>query len=224
MDKVIGKTPKIGTLREIAKQAPAEAVDRNYHMLWRLMELDRIAVKYLFDSVSICMREIIATYAYSHAPMALAFACQQTPPHGTIARSALEAFENGMPCWMDEYFKECEPVDDESDSGSTESSFSPAIHNLTKSFAKDLGAEALLAYAVALNKASILDDGMAWDESPHHAEERAKGGRWDWERVAKEFFREMDIKGRGTVFMEGPDSDTDECMDDLDMLLGSPEL
>jgi hypothetical protein len=187
MDKVVGRTPQKRTLRAIAQNAPKESIQRGYEKLWSLAELDGIACKYMLDDASKYIRDIIADMASDHAPFALAFACQCSPPHVHIIREALHAFENTMPLWMDDYFNQPLHL--------SEDHLSPAATNLTRSFARSLGAEGVLAYlkALDLNGGPVEDEGIVG---------------WHWTSVARSFIREMDLEGQWNL-MDGHDTDSE---------------
>jgi hypothetical protein len=215
MDIAVGNIPRKHTLRVVAEQAPSEAINGKYHMLWSLIELDRIARKYLFDTVSTRLMRITETYAHTHAPLALAFACQQSPPHGSVARCALRAFEDDMPSWMIDYFDPCEPVYVHSGVTSTPSRLSPALRSMTKSFAKSLGAEALLAYAKAMDRAICIAESKDEEDNDRSSgtdtgeTERAKTESWDWCLVAQTFVEEMEIEHQEQPLMDGSDSESE---------------
>lgn len=202
----MGKTPTTRTLRIIAKNDPAQAIKRDYDMLWSLIELDRIAKKYLLDDVSIHIQDIIVEeYVDEHAPLCLAYACQQTLPDGELAYNALVEFDNKMPTWMDDYFSD--------DSSGFLDYLSPTIDNMTTYFAKELGAEALLAYAKAMQR----NIGNADSEEESETESEGKG--WDWTEVAHTSVELMGIEDQ-RVYIEDCDSETDH---DAEVFSGTSE-
>jgi hypothetical protein len=156
--------------------------------------------------MTIHLRDIIVEdYIEDHAPLRLAYACQQTPPDEAIACNALAAFKNRMPAWMDDYFS--------SDSSGFSGHVSPTIDNMTSYFARELGAEGLLAYAKAMHR-NVGDA-----DSDAESESDSCGEGWDWDEVAHTFVELMGIEEQ-RVYIEDCESDTDE---DAEIFSGSSE-
>lgn len=192
MDKVVGRTPRKQTLRAIAQTAPAKVIRDGYAKLWSLAELHGITSRYLLDNVGKYIRANISDIAHDHAPFALAFACQCTPPDVAVIHEALQAFESNMPTWMDDYFTPPSPL-------VQDDYLSPAAVNLTRSFARDLGAEGVLAYLNALDaNRELVKEGDDID--------------WNWAAVARSFIREMQLEKQWNL-MDGHDTDSESERD-----------
>jgi hypothetical protein len=64
--------------------------------LTRAIKLETIARKYMFESVTTCLRRFITQFAYQDPPQALAFAVNLQPPDGSIVKAAFKSFKNEM--------------------------------------------------------------------------------------------------------------------------------
>jgi hypothetical protein len=104
MDRVTGKTPHMETLKAISSTAPVAIRLHGWHALWSLLELGKIAKKYLLCDASDFIHRLIICYVDRNPPAALMHACQSSPFDANMAMAALKAFKDEMPIWMRAYF------------------------------------------------------------------------------------------------------------------------
>jgi hypothetical protein len=168
------------SLNSLAEKAPKSAYNNDYENLWNLIELHHIAEKYLFEDVGSGIRQLIARFTHEHPPLALVFACQCDPANGAIARAALQAFANHLDAHtIGHYFKSSYDSRDEGISYA-----SPLLDSVTRQFARELGGDAVLAYARALQGVFGSMTTSEYDEDDRELE---------WEKVADLFVEDMEI-------------------------------
>jgi hypothetical protein len=166
-------------LQDISRKAPFEPKFYGWRALWSLIEMDKIAKKYLLTAVSRHLHRMIAYYAAQNPPETFLYACTSYPVDAEMAVCALRCFQDEMPGWMSDYFENGTPSASRSGDGV---GLNPAAHKLRQSFAESLGLKAHIAYTKALGNGCI--DGKR----------TATGGVcYNWHVVADLFLQAMQI-------------------------------
>jgi hypothetical protein len=156
------------TKKEFDGKFPTSANAKYYGTgeLVRAIELEGIARKYMFDTVSASFRRYISRYANQDPLQALAFAANLQPPDAAIAQAAFQNFKDQF---YGQQFQQ-------SLSGPYAPYYTPAPENLNWSFVKEkLGLRAYYAYVKAMQ----------------NGRKRKPDDEWDWERVASSFIKEL---------------------------------
>jgi hypothetical protein len=92
---------------------------------------------------------------------------------------------------------------------------------MTRSFAKALGTDALLAYAIAMDSGLVDDSEEEDDDMDDDEKTTRKTASWCWVQVAHAFIEEMEIEEQGVGLDGSSESDSES---DADLPLGSPEV
>jgi hypothetical protein len=181
MEKLTTGKFQRSSLAQLAKSAPESAHEHDYENIWNLIAMHHVAEKYLFEDIGFGIRGLIASFAFEHSPMALAFACQCDPANESIIRAAIADFDKRLsPHMVGRYFK-ASKINDEGDE-----LVSPLFDNISQAFARELGVDGLLAHERALQAVFGPMKTSSW----HGANDAG----FLWKLVADSFVTEMGIE------------------------------
>lgn len=200
MDRVTGKTPHMETLKAISSTAPVAIRLHGWHALWSLLELDKIAKKYLLCDASDFIHRLIICYVDRNPPAALMHACQSSPFDANMAMAALKAFKDEMPIWMRAYFDKTR-YDANRPPGS-KMYFTPGAHNIGPHFSDALGLEAFIAYTRALESGTI-NVVVSYDKDRRLITNVVH----DWEMVADHFIKALKVPQHTRSWLLSHDED-----------------
>jgi hypothetical protein len=195
MEKLLNGKFKASTLVELIETTDESAIHNGYKDLSCFINLHHICQKYLFDDVSSVIRGIIVHFVHQHPPMALAFACGCDPANAPISREAIKAFATPMGEHMiGHYYRKLyshyEAVHD--DEGVLEIVYAaPFVENISQPFARELGADALLAFTRASQE--VFKHSPALPSYGQYNQQEA------WSKVAEAFIAEMGIQDQNEL-------------------------
>lgn len=190
MEKLMTGKFQATTIIELRETTNESAIRNDYKDLSSWIDLHHISQKYLFEDVSSAIRGIIPHVAQQHPPMALAFACSCDPADATISRRAIKAFavpmgEHMIGHYYRQLYSYYEDVDGEEEVLELHYA-APFVENMSVPFARELGAEALLAFTRASQ-----DVPRPSSASPCYRQDNQEEV---WGEVAEAFLAEMGIQ------------------------------